>query len=108
MIENTGNFSIDNFSTGENLPNVHPGEILMEDFIKPMGLTKNAVAEAIGVHATRIGQIVRGERAITADSDIRLSIFFGTSEGYWLRLQASYDLEQAHREGHYEKIRQYA
>lgn len=94
--------------TGQLLPNIHPGEILMEDFIGPMGLTKNAVATAIGVPATRIGEISRGERSITADTDLRLSRFFGTSEGYWLALQAAYDLEQARRDGNYDEIPRYA
>ncbi|MCG6656231.1 HigA family addiction module antidote protein [Halomonas campisalis] len=92
----------------ERLPNIHPGEILLEDFIEPMGLTKNALATAIGVPATRIGQITRGERAITADTDLRLSRYFGTSEGYWLRLQNAYDLEQAKRKAHYDGIRPHA
>ncbi|WP_280548996.1 MULTISPECIES: HigA family addiction module antitoxin [unclassified Halomonas] len=92
----------------ERLPNIHPGEILLEDFIEPMGLTKNALATAIGVPATRIGQITRGERAITADTDLRLSRYFGTSEGYWLRLQNAYDLEQAKRKGRFNGIRPHA
>ncbi|PMR69371.1 HigA family addiction module antitoxin [Halomonas heilongjiangensis] len=89
----------------DQLPNIHPGEILFEDFIEPLGLTKNALANAIGVPATRIGEITRGARAITADTDIRLSRFLGTSEGYWLRLQNAYDLEQARRRGRYDGIR---
>jgi antitoxin HigA-1 len=89
----------------DQLPNIHPGEILLEDFIEPLGLTKNALANAIGVPATRIGEITRGARAITADTDIRLSRFLGTSEGYWLRLQNAYDLEQARRSGRYDGIR---
>ncbi|PXX95244.1 HigA family addiction module antitoxin [Halomonas sp. LBP4] len=89
----------------DQLPNIHPGEILLEDFIEPLGLTKNALANAIGVPATRIGEITRGARAITADTDIRLSRFLGTSEGYWLRLQNAYDLEQARRSGCYDGIR---
>jgi antitoxin HigA-1 len=95
-------------ATGERLPNVHPGEILREDFLVPMGLTKNALATAIGVPATRIGEIVRGRRSVSADTDLRLSRFLGTSEGFWLRLQTEYDLEQARREGRYEAIRRYA
>ncbi|MDF3920230.1 HigA family addiction module antitoxin [Salinicola salarius] len=82
---------------------MHPGEILLEDVIEPLGLTNNAMA--IGVPATRIGEITRGARAITADTDLRLSIYFGTSPGYWLRLQNSYDLDEARRHGHYEGIR---
>lgn len=79
------------------LPNVHPGEILWEDFMEPSGLTKRGLADAIGVPATRIGEITRGRRGITADTDLRLSRYFGTTEGYWLRLQNAYDLEAARR-----------
>ncbi|KAA0014569.1 HigA family addiction module antidote protein [Billgrantia pellis] len=92
----------------ERLPNIHPGEILLEDFIEPMGLTKNALATAIGVPATRIGEITRGARSVTADTDLRLSRFFGTSEGYWLRLQNAYDLEEAKRGHEYEGIKPHA
>ncbi|PAU61430.1 addiction module antidote protein, HigA family [Pseudomonas sp. PIC25] len=95
-------------TTGEWLENVHPGEILMTDFIEALGLTKNAVAKAIGVGPSRIGEIVRGERSITADTDLRLSRFFGTSEGYWLALQNAYDLEQARRVGRYDDIPSHA
>lgn len=79
------------------LPNIHPGEILLEDFMKPNGLTKNALATRIGVPATRIGEITLKRRGITGDTDIRLSRYFGTTEGYWLRLQNAYDLEEARR-----------
>ncbi len=92
----------------ERLPNIHPGEILLEDFIEPMGLTKNALATAIGVPATRIGEITRGARSVTADTDLRLSRFFGTSEGYWLRLQNAYDLEEAKRGHEYAGIKPHA
>tara|TARA_B100000678_G_scaffold236948_1_gene206630 strand:- start:207 stop:584 length:378 start_codon:yes stop_codon:yes gene_type:complete len=88
----------------ERLPNIHPGEILLEEFIEPLGLTKNALATAIGVPATLIGEITRGARAIMADTDLRLSVYFGTSPGYWLRLQNTYDLEETRRHGHYEGI----
>lgn len=91
-------------TTQDWLPNVHPGEILFEDYLEPMGLTKNALATAIGVPATRIGELVRGRRSITADTDLRLSRYFGTSEGYWLRLQNAYDLMEARRSGHYQEI----
>lgn len=99
---------LDPDTTEERLPNIHPGEILLEDFIEPMGLTKNAVATRLGVPATRIGEIVRGARSITADTDLRLSRFFGTSEGYWLALQAAYDLEEARRHGDYRNIPHHA
>lgn len=81
----------------DKLPNIHPGEILLEDFMKPGGLTKRGLAEAIGVPSTRIGDITLARRGITADTDLRLARFFGTSEGYWLRLQNAYDLEAARR-----------
>ncbi len=77
----------------DKLPPVHPGEILLEDFIKPLGLSQYRVAKDIGVPALRISQIVRGERSITADTALRLARYFGTSANVWLRLQARYDLE---------------
>lgn len=80
------------------LPNIHPGEILYEDFMQPMGLSKNALAKQMGVPAPRIGDITLGRRAITADTDLRLAKVFGTSEGYWLRLLNAYDLEEARRQ----------
>lgn len=89
----------------DRLPNIHPGEILLEDFIEPMGLTRNALATAIGVPAARIGEITRGARSITADTDLRLSRYFGTSEGFWLRLQNSYDLREAKRGHSYRGIK---
>ena len=77
------------------LPPVHPGEILLEDFIKPLGLTSYRVARDMGVAPLRINQIVRRQRAITADTALRLARYFGTSAGIWLRLQARYELEVA-------------
>ncbi|MCD8566650.1 MAG: HigA family addiction module antitoxin [Alphaproteobacteria bacterium] len=82
----------------EKLKNPHPGEILQEEFLNELGLSQNALAQAIGVPANRISEIVRGRRNITADTDLRLSRFFRLSEGYWLRLQNAYDLMEAHRE----------
>ncbi|MEQ5801998.1 HigA family addiction module antitoxin [Halomonas sp. H10-9-1] len=81
----------------EKLPNIHPGEILQEEFLEPMGISRNALAKAIGVPVTRISQITLGRRRITGDTDLRFSRYFGTSEGYWLRLQNAYDLEEARR-----------
>lgn len=95
----------DHTTNQEWLPNIHPGEILLEEFIEPLGLTKNALATAIDVPATRIGELTRGRRAITADTDLRLSRYFGTSEGFWLRLQNAHDLEKARREGSYRAIK---
>lgn len=79
----------------DKLPPVHPGDVLLEDFIKPLGLSQYRVAKDIGVPTLRITQIVRGERSITADTALRLARYFGTSANVWLRLQARYDLEIA-------------
>lgn len=76
---------------------VTPGELLKEDFLVPMGLTQYRLAKEIGVPAQRIGDIVMGKRAITADTDLRLCRFFGLSNGYWLRAQAAYDTDVAER-----------
>jgi antitoxin HigA-1 len=76
---------------------VTPGELLLEEFLKPMGITQYRLAKEIGVPAQRIGQIVLGKRAIRADTDLRLCRFFGLSNGYWLRAQAAYDTEVAER-----------
>jgi len=77
------------------LPPIHPGEILLEEFLKPMGITQYRLAKEIGVPAQRIGDIVAGKRGISADTDLRLCRFFGLSDGYWLRGQARYDTEVA-------------
>jgi len=74
---------------------VHPGEVLLEDFMKPLGLSQYRVAVDIGVPPLRINQIVHGRRAITADTALRLARYFGATPGIWLRLQARYDLEVA-------------
>jgi addiction module HigA family antidote len=79
----------------DRLPPVHPGEVLLEDFIKPLGLSQYRVAKDIGVPTLRISQIIRGQRSITADTALRLARYFGTSAGVWLRMQARYDLEVA-------------
>lgn len=72
---------------------VHPGEILLHDVMEPLGLTQFALAKAVGVTPIRISQIVRGRRAITADTALRLSRYFGTRPGWWLDLQTHYELE---------------
>jgi len=74
---------------------VTPGELLREEFLVPMGISKYRLAKVIDVPAQRIGEIVSGRRAITADTDLRLCRFFGLSSGYWLRAQAAYDTEVA-------------
>jgi addiction module HigA family antidote len=76
----------------------HPGEILSEEFLGPLGLSVNALAMGLRVPATRIGAIVKGQRAVTADTALRLSRFFGTSPEFWMNLQAMHDLTKARRE----------
>ena len=78
---------------GKKIQPIHPGEILLEEFLKPMSLSQYRLAKDIGVPARRINEIVHGQRAITADTALRLSRFFGTSERFWLNLQVRYDLE---------------
>ena len=73
------------------IPPVSPGEMLEQEFLKPLGLTKYRLAKDIGVPAPRIGDIVAGKRSITADTDLRLCRYFGLSDGWWLRGQANYD-----------------
>lgn len=80
--------------TTERLPNIHPGEILQEEFLEPMGISQNQLARDVRVPANRINAIVRGQRAITADTALRLAKYFGTSAAFWLGLQMDYDLEE--------------
>jgi len=79
----------------DRLAPVHPGEVLMEDFLRPMGLSQNRLALSIGVHPRRINEIVLGKRGITADTALRLAKFFGTSPALWLGLQKDYELDVA-------------
>lgn len=78
---------------GNKLPPVHPGEVLLEEFMKPLGLTQYRLSKDIAVHPRRINEIVHGNRSVTANTALRLSRYFGTSERFWLNLQARYDLE---------------
>ena len=80
------------------LTNPTPGEILMEEFLKPSGLSQTALARAVGVSPRRINEIVLGKRAVTADTDLRLSRYWGISDGFWLGLQADHDLMQRRRQ----------
>ena len=77
------------------LPNIHPGEVLLEEFLQPMNITQNRLARDIGVPPRRINEIVHGNRSVTADTALRLARYFGTSEAFWMGLQADYDLEEA-------------
>jgi addiction module HigA family antidote len=76
----------------ELLPNPHPGEILAEEFMRPLGLSQNALARSLHVPPRRINELVQGKRAVTADTDLRLARYFGMSEGFFLGLQADHDL----------------
>lgn len=80
------------------LPNPHPGEILLEEFLKPMDLSQNALSKAIQVPPRRINEIVLGKRSITADTDLRLARYFRLSEGFFLGLQTDFDLMEKRRE----------
>ncbi len=79
--------------TPKKLRPIHPGEILMEEFLKPMGISQYKLAKDISVPARRINEIVHCKRSISADTALRLSLYFGLSERFWLNLQARYDLE---------------
>jgi len=81
-----------------NRVTTHPGEMLSEEFLKPLGMSVNALAMALRVPATRIGAIVKGERSVTADTALRLARFFGTSPEFWINLQAMHDLTKARLE----------
>jgi antitoxin HigA-1 len=79
------------------LANIHPGEILMEEFLRPMSITAYKLSKDIGIPQTRTSAILKGSRAITADTALRLSLYFGTSAKFWLGLQDDYDLEEARK-----------
>ncbi len=97
-------------SQREKLRPVTPGELLLEEFLKPMGISQYRLAKEIDVPPQRIGEIVAGKRSITVDTDLRLCRFFGLSNGYWLRAQAAHDTEEAEARlaGTLEKIRPWA
>ncbi len=88
-----------------NLAPVHPGEVLVQEFLEPHGLTASALARSLGVPANRISELVRGRRGISGDTALRLARFFGTSPEIWLNLQARFDLDRA-RDENGEAIRQ--
>ncbi len=81
----------------KTLPNIHPGDVLLKEFLEPLGISQNALARATGVPPRRINEIVLGKRSITADTALRLAAALGASERFWLGLQADYDLEEARR-----------
>ena len=79
--------------TEDKMPPIHPGEVLNEDFLVPMGISQYRLAKDIGVHPRRINEIVHGKRAITADTALRLGRYFGIEPEFWMHLQVHYDLE---------------
>jgi addiction module HigA family antidote len=79
----------------KKLPNIHPGEVLREEFLLPLGISQYRLANALAVTEARISAICNGKRAVTADTALRLAAFFGTSAAFWLGLQADYDTEAA-------------
>jgi addiction module HigA family antidote len=81
-----------------NIANIHPGEILQEEFLIPMGISAYKLSKSIGVQQTRISLIIKGERGITADTAMRLSKYFGTSPEFWMNLQREYDLRKVKSE----------
>ena len=81
--------------TNDKLNPVHPGEVLLEEFLKPMGISQHRLALSLGVDARRINEIVLGKRRVTADTALRLAHFFGTSPQFWMGLQSDYDLDVA-------------
>jgi addiction module HigA family antidote len=81
----------------KTLAPIHPGEILLEEFLKPMALSQTSLARAVGVPPRRINEIVLGKRAVTADTDLRLARYFGVSDGFFLRMQNDYELMEQRR-----------
>ena len=88
----------------EKLDNVHPGEVLNEEFLIPMKISAYRLSKDIGIPQTRISAIIKGRRRITADTALRLSKYFGTSAKFWLGLQADYDLEETNNSSDFDKI----
>ena len=82
----------------ENIKNIHPGEVLMEEFLKPLNITSYRLAKDIGIPQTRISELTKGKRGVTADTALRLSKYFGNSPKFWLGLQDDYDLEEGQKE----------
>lgn len=90
------------------LANIHPGDVLLKDFLEPLALSQNALARAVGVPPRRINEICLRKRAVTADTALRLARFFGTSKQLWLGLQNDFDLEEAEQRIDYRKVHRLA
>jgi addiction module HigA family antidote len=91
------------------LPNIHPGEILSEEFMKPLKISAYRLSKALGIPQTRTSEILNGRRSITVDTALRLSKYFGTSAKFWMGLQSDYDIEEAqkHKNGDFGKIERF-
>lgn len=81
----------------DKLPNIHPGEVLLEEFLEPLGISQYKLAKDLHIPQTRVSQIIKGKRRITADTALRLSKYFGTSAKFWMGLQNDYDLEESNK-----------
>lgn len=90
-----GSINFSDIDTGESIPEIHPGEVLRSEFLEPLGMSVNALALALRVPAPRINDVVRGKRAISADTALRLARYFGASAQFWLNLQIAFDLRVA-------------
>lgn len=93
----SGSVDFSDIATGRRLPTVHPGEILREEFLEPLGLSVYALAKALKLPRSRVNDVARGRRAISADTALRLGRYFGTSGAFWLNLQSAHDLDVADR-----------
>ncbi len=82
----------------KKLPNIHPGEILMEEFLKPLNISAYRLSKDIGIPQTRTSEILKGNRSVTADTALRLSLYFGTTAKFWLGLQNDYDIEETQKD----------
>jgi antitoxin HigA-1 len=109
MSEKQSSFGPEEVFEHGRLPNIHPGEILREEFLEPLGLTAYQLAKGIGVEQTRVSEILHRKRGISADTALRLARFFGTSAQLWLNLQTRYELEERRNEvgSEIEKIKPY-
>ncbi len=94
-VQELANMDFSDIITGEKIPFPLPGEILLEDFLKPMGISQYRLAKEIGVSPRRIGEIIAGKRSITVDTGLRLSRYFGMEDGFWTGLQLNYDTRKA-------------
>jgi addiction module HigA family antidote len=90
-----GNINFSGIATGERIGNIHPGEILRDDFIKPMGISQYRLAKDAGINQMTVSKIVRSKQAISAETALRLGRYFGTSPQFWAGLQTAYNLEKA-------------